>query len=97
MKEIEGAVSTTQVQNNFGSYLAQVKRKRQPIFVERHGKPVAVLLGYEAWQELRGEKVPQRSVWVEQARQFSDRVAKHHRRPSVPAVDLIRELREENS
>lgn len=93
----EEVISTTQVQNNFGAYLAQVKRQRQPIFVERHGKPVAVLLGYEAWQELKGEKIPQRSVWVEAARQFSERVAKNHRKSSPPAVELIRELREENS
>ncbi len=97
MSETLETVPTTEVQNNFGAYLVRVQRYREPVLVERHGKTVAVLLGYEAWQELKGAKLPQRSAWVDAARAFSGAVSKKHRCQATPAVSLIRELREETS
>ncbi len=43
----------TEVKNRFGRVLNEIARTGGPIIVERGGKPVAVILGMEAFERLR--------------------------------------------
>jgi prevent-host-death family protein len=44
-------VSATEVKNRFGAVLRDVARAGGPILVERDGRPVAVILSIEAYEE----------------------------------------------
>ena len=45
-------VSATEAKNRFGGVLREVSRTDEPILVERDGKPVAVILSFEAYERL---------------------------------------------
>ena len=52
-------LSATEVKNRFGAVLREVARTGGPILVKRGGRPVAVILSIEAYQEvLRASRPP---------------------------------------
>ena len=51
-------VPATEVKNRFGRVLSEVARTGGPIIVERSGKPVAVILGIEAYERLQPGSAP---------------------------------------
>ncbi|MBI2346794.1 MAG: type II toxin-antitoxin system Phd/YefM family antitoxin [Deltaproteobacteria bacterium] len=88
-------IPATKVKNSFGECLAQVTLGRDPLIVERHGRPIAVLVSYPVWQEVTGEQPVYRSAWVEMALELSEKIRRRGR-PQTPAVELIRQIRDEN-
>lgn len=86
-------VSSTHVQNNFGTFVAQIIKTSQPVFVEKHKHPVLVMISYEMWQNL-STQTPTESAWIKKVRQFTAEVKKKFPK-QTPAVDLIRAIREE--
>ncbi len=48
---MERQMSATQVRVNFGEVLRYVTEERQPVIVERAGKPQAAVIGIEDYQE----------------------------------------------
>lgn len=84
----------TEVQNNFGTFLSKVAQTDQPVFVERHGKPVAVLVSLNAWQEKAGQKTTRPSAWLQSMVNVSEKIRKKYP-PQTPAVELVRQLRDE--
>lgn len=88
-------VAATQIKNNFGQYLAEVLSHPQPIYIEKHGHPVAVLVSAKTWQETTGEKLPSKKAWTEACRKLVSEIAKNSA-PQTPAVELVRQLREES-
>jgi prevent-host-death family protein len=46
-------VSTTEARNRFGQVLREVAKSGGPIFVERDGKPVAVILSIHKYERTR--------------------------------------------
>jgi prevent-host-death family protein len=49
-------VSATEAKNRFGSLSAQAKR--EPVIVEKAGKPDTVILSYEEYQRLKNVRPP---------------------------------------
>lgn len=86
--------TATKVQNNFGSYLTKVTQTDKPVFVEKHGKPVAVLVSMDTWKDKSGDKGYKPSPWLKNLIKLSEEIKKKHPR-QTPAVELIRQLREE--
>lgn len=88
-------VAATQIKNNFGQYLAEAISTPHPIYIEKHGHPVAVLVSAKTWQESTGEKLPSKKAWTEACSKLVREIAKNPV-PQTPAVELLRQLREES-
>lgn len=48
----------TEIKNRFGRYLREVTRTGGPIYVERDGKPVAVILNVREYERIRRVAAP---------------------------------------
>ena len=88
--------TATMIKNNLGDYLQEAMTK-EPVVIERHGKAVAVLVGFEDWQKLQGRKVPKRQAWFEACEALVQEMQRRNPKKVTSAVQLIRELREEAS
>ncbi|MBI2067590.1 MAG: type II toxin-antitoxin system Phd/YefM family antitoxin [Deltaproteobacteria bacterium] len=89
-------VTATEMKNRFGDYLNHVVRKREPVLVEKHGKPVAVIVRFDDWKGLEAKRVEREHPWIRKCRELADRIDKNHP-DSKPfsAVDLMQSIREE--
>lgn len=87
-------ISTTEAQNNFGACLKKVLHTAQPVLVQKHGKPVAVLLDYRSWQTLVAQKPVKEDAWVAKCQKLVARI-KRGRGKQTSAVELLKELRDE--
>lgn len=94
--------SATLVKNRFGDYLGTVIRKKTPVLIEKHGKPVAIMVRYDQWQEIQGKVPPEneRAPWTEACERFANKLQKKIKRrqnKNVPfsAVQLIHQIRQE--
>ena len=95
-KTIKGA-SATEIKNRFGDYLGEVIHGNNPVLIEKHGKPVAVIISYKSWKEEKegGDKI---DPWINAHRDIMNRImmrATGH--PTEDAVTIINDIREEES
>jgi prevent-host-death family protein len=88
-------ISATEARVHFGDVLRGVTERGETIFVERGGKPQAVVISIEEYDRLRSNGEPQDDWWtlVEKSRQ---RIARElNGRPMPDIVQLINDAREE--
>ena len=92
-------VSATQIKNRFGDCLARVVGGREPLLIKRHGKPVAVLMDFRQWEmAVKGKKSKEQNAWVVAYKKYLEKMRKRHRHDrTFSAVDLIRQIRDEES
>ena len=94
MKNHTQSASATDVKNRFGDYLHSVLTNHEPLLIEKHGKPVAVMIEYSDWKQ--GKKPSKKKSFASLAREFSENLAKKHpHMKSFSAADLINQIREE--
>lgn len=96
-KEFKSA-SATKIKNRFGDYLGEVIYRREPVLIERHGKPVAVIVDFDEWKKLRNKKEKKEHPWIKRLDELNEEYLKNH--PDAKpwsAVDLINEIREDES
>lgn len=86
-------VAATEIKNRFGDYLGEVIHQREPLIIERHGRPVAVLLDYSDWvQGGTSTKTP----WADACEQWVKNLKKPGlKQKANAAVDSIRVIRDE--
>lgn len=89
-------IPATQMKNNFGHYLTEAIRHPQPIYIEKHGQAVAVLVSMKQWREATGEAIPRKNPLIEGMRRLVEDIRRTHPH-QTPAVQLLRELRDEES
>jgi prevent-host-death family protein len=90
-------VAATEMKNKFGALLAQALQSDEPIWIERHGRQVAVLVSAHRWAAVCGEDRPQpASAWGDAARQLAQEIAESER-PQSSAVDMVRDLRRDRT
>lgn len=95
MERPKRVIAATEIKNRFGDYLGEVIHKKGPVLIERHGKPAAVIVEFDQWKRLREEK-NESSPWFESLKELVERIDRNH--PDVKpfsAVDLVRQIREE--
>jgi prevent-host-death family protein len=88
----------TAVKNRFGDYLGEVLETHEPLYIDRHGKTVAVLVDIKRWLQkealARGSQTP----WCDGLKTLLKKARKRRSGgKSASAVDLLRELRDEES
>jgi len=54
MKKARPAVNTVEAKNRLNELIAEVNRSKEPIVVEKRGKPVAVVVDYESYSKGAG-------------------------------------------
>lgn len=97
MKRAFKEVSATEVKNRFGDYLGQVIHGGQVVLVERHGRPVAVLVSYDNWTG-KQEAESSTDLWLSAHKDITGKIAQDKTRPPKhPADALIRKIREEET
>jgi prevent-host-death family protein len=90
-------VRATEIKNRLGDYLGEVIRKKEPLLIEKHGKPAAVVVSADEWRDLekRG-RIRKSTPWIEELRALNEKIARNH--PDAKpfsAADLIRQIRDE--
>jgi len=95
MRSLHKTVAATEIKNRFGDCLGEVIHNRQPLVIERHGRPVAVLLDYSDW--MQGDRTDQNETpWSDACEKLVKKLKKAGRRHKTStAVGLIRAVRDE--
>lgn len=97
-------VSATEIKNRFGDCLAEVISSRDPLIVERHGKPLAVLIDYQNWiknsDRIKTGSEKGKTPWTDACRKLAQSIRKRTLKPRratqpVSCVEIIRQVREE--
>lgn len=97
MENLFKSIPATDIKNRFGDYLGEVLRKREPILIERHGKPVAVLVDLDQWNHRtfrKPEAAAFKDPWIEGLKKIHQRMKKNVSK-KFSAVELVRQIREE--
>jgi prevent-host-death family protein len=88
-------VTATEARVHFGELMREVIERRQPIIVERGGKPQVVVLSIAEYEHLLAGQAKQ-ADWRELVRRAREQVrADLGERNLPPPEDIIREMREE--
>lgn len=91
--------TATDVKNRFGDYLGEILKSHEPLFIEKHGKTVAVLVDVKKWLQ-KDTPAPGRSKtpWCDGLKAL---LRKHDRKRRsgkfTSSLDLLREIRDESS
>ena len=92
------SVSATDMKNRFGDYLGEIIHRGTAILVEKHGKPVAVMLSIGEWSRLQEEQRRTDSPWIAACKKLADSIRKKHPRGwHTPTVSLVKRVREEET
>lgn len=91
--------AATDVKNRFGDYLGEILRSQEPLFIERHGKTVAVLVDVRKWLQTSATRAAHsKTPWCDGLRKLLKKSRRKDRaRKFTRGVDLLRQIRDENS
>ena len=93
---MERAVTATEARVRFGEVMRRAVEKREPIIVERSGRPYVVVLSVEEYERLREGHA--RESWketLEQILQLGDQIARRRGgKPLLPPKAMIHEASE---
>jgi prevent-host-death family protein len=100
MAEQKG-VSATEAKLHFGEILSQCVYGKTPVYIQKHGKPVAVLVNIETWQKEKDTEERSQSPLQRELKAYWKSVEEYKRknpqtRKSPTAVEMIRALRDES-
>ena len=88
------SVNTVEAKNRLNELIAEVNRSKEPVVVEKRGKPVAVVLDYETFiQGRRGEKRGERETLLKELNNFHKRMRKKYPQGTGDSVEILREIR----
>lgn len=73
-------ITATDVKNSLGTILADVQGSREPVIIERHGRPYAVIVSWDEWQHRTGDMLRVESPWLQLCRERLEKSAL----PSTP-------------
>jgi len=94
---MERTISATEARIHFGELMREVIENREPVIVERDGKPHIVVISVEEYERLKCAR--QREGWEEalnRAVRLSARIRERRGgEPLPPPEEVIREMREE--
>lgn len=96
--------TATEAKLRFGDVLGQVVYTKQPTYITKHGRNVAVLVSAEEWESLHRKeesKAPAKKYkhkWILELEKLHRSIARHQKNHGIKdtsnAVQLVRELRD---
>lgn len=92
------SVNTVEAKNRFNQLVAEVNETREPVIVEKRGKPVAVVLDYQSYQKeavaKKGE--PDEGLWRALS-SFHKTMKKKYPSGTGDSAEILRQVRQERS
>lgn len=87
-------VNTVDAKNRLNELITQVEKTKKAIVVERRGRPVAVVVDYESYEQERGvvENVRKSALSKELIR-FHERMKRKYPKGTGDSVEILREVR----
>jgi prevent-host-death family protein len=90
---MEKRISATEARIHLGEVMRYVVERREPVIVERTGRPEAVIISFEEYQRLRGKDADN---WLEELDAVRDQIRQELGGREVrPPEEIIREMRDE--
>lgn len=87
-------VTATEARVHFGELMRRVADQREPVYVERDGKPQVVLLAVGDYEQLVAREEP--GGWLIRAQEARERIrAEVSARALPPVEEILRKSREE--
>lgn len=99
MKSGSVHVNTVQAKNELNSLVEKTRQSKNPVIIEKRGEPVAVLWGYEEYQNSMTTDVSESadlSIMCE-LRSFHQLQKKQCHEAGEDSVEILRQLRAERS
>jgi prevent-host-death family protein len=85
-------VSATEAKNRLGALIGEAADNREDVVIENHGRPLAVLVSYERYQELhRAREQQRRRDALEDLRKLREEVRARNLDLDEEAADAIAE------
>ena len=92
---MERIISATQARIHFGELMRQVVENKEPVIVERGGKPQVVVLSVAEYNQLKTGGQRDRDVLERAARLRAQITEQLGERTLPPAQEIIRDMRED--
>jgi len=94
MKKARPAVNTVEAKNRLNELIAEVNRSKEPIVVEKRGKPVAVVVDYESYSKGAGRSEKARDeTLVQEIEAFQKVMKKKYPSGTGDTVEILRDVR----
>ncbi|MDO8644186.1 MAG: type II toxin-antitoxin system Phd/YefM family antitoxin [bacterium] len=95
------SATASEMKNHFGDFLGEVVHGNRPVLIEKHGKPVAVMISFKEWSEKKtqeSEKSAADDPWIKRYRKLMEELKKAGlKKPQYDAVEMVRKIREEET
>lgn len=89
-------VNTVHAKNRLNELLAGLEKNRQPVVVERRGKPVAVFVDYASYESREGKPPsPRKNPFLAELTSFHKRMRKKYPHGTGDSVEILCEMREQ--
>ncbi len=92
------AVNTVEAKNRFNELVAETRKTKQPIVVQKRGEPVAVILDYESYQQTTAAKPGKDSKrLLADLMNFHHAMKKKYEKGTGDSAEILRQIRSERS
>ncbi|HEX5036730.1 MAG TPA: type II toxin-antitoxin system Phd/YefM family antitoxin [bacterium] len=90
----ETRVNTVDAKNRLNELLTEVERTKRPLVVVRRGKPIAVVIDYESYEESGKIEGPHtKSALSKELLSFHERLKKKYPEGTGDSVEILRQMR----
>ena len=91
-------VNTVEAKNRFNELVAETRKTRKPIVVQKRGEPVAVILDYESYQQTIPSKPGKGSkTLLTDLMNFHHTMKKKYAKGTGDSAEILRQIRRERS
>ena len=87
-------VNTVDAKNRLNELITQVEKTKKAIVVERRGRPVAVVVDYESYEQERGAtETVRKSALSKELIRFHERMKRKYPKGTGDSVEILRGVR----
>ena len=91
-------VNTVEAKNRLNELIAETNRSKQPIVVEKRGRPVAVVLDYDSFAAKGAvDRSADTETFLKELKAYHAMMRKKYPKGTGDSVEILREIREERS
>ncbi len=92
-KEIK-QLNTVDAKNRLNEMVNEVVTTKRPIVIGKRGKPVAIVIDYETYEQEHGKKKSEKDeTLLQELRRFHTRLREKYPRGTGDSVEILREMR----
>lgn len=89
-------VNTVEAKNRFNELVAETRKTKKPIVVQKRGEPVAIILDYESYQQNTASKPNKASkTLLADLMNFHHTMKKKYPKGTGDSAEILRQIRQE--